>query len=340
MGPPGDIGSGGDEGLTLLDRSVSVVLKDPDETASRKDHVSPRLERLHRLHGTSLIFEASKLLALGPSTYATACTMFHRFYQQASLVKYDVWSVALASILLSTKVEEEPQTLKTIIHAFCHLYRKRILVVNPSIGEADCRDWDHASLRSLNEAKKWSLERKEKFLGDLPLPMKLGPVFEDWHKQSLISEATLLRQLGFTLYWIPDSHPHKFILYFCQALGLTQPQVCLCSQATKRLSVYRRYQYSNLFSISSSHNKLGSIVTTLVVWICAFVSLQKSWYVVIPALDRWLREVHVVCLLTRMLSYFRQPPQFFWLGGISRWTYQCRRSLGGRSLSARHSRKK
>lgn len=232
MGPPGDKESGGDEGLTLLDRSVSVMLKEPDQTASRKkDHISPRVERLHRLHGTSLIFEVSKLLALGASTYATACTMFHRFYQQASLVEYDVWSIALASILLSTKVEEEPQTLKTIIHAFCHLYRKRILIVSPCIEEADAWGWSHSSLRHANEARTWPLEKKEMFVRELPLPMKLGPVFEDWHKQALISEATLLRQLGFTLYWIPDSHPHKFILYFCQALGLTHPQVCLCTES-------------------------------------------------------------------------------------------------------------
>jgi len=217
---------GGDEnGLTLLDRSVCVVVEDPDNTASKKEGIHATTERLHRLHGTSLIFEASKLLALGASTYATACTIFHRFYHQASLTKFDVWSVAVASVLLATKVEEEPQTLKKIIHVFSHLYRKRILVVDHGQGAAGaCWNWTHPSLRHAKEARLWSTEKKEKLLGNLPLPMALGPVFEDWHKQALESEAAILRQLGFTLYWIPDFHPHKFILYFCQALDLTQPK--------------------------------------------------------------------------------------------------------------------
>ena len=211
--------------LTILDRRVVVVLPYPNETASRVHEISPRVERLHRLHGTSVLFEVSKLLALGASTYATACSIFHRFFHKASLTEFDVWSIALASLMLATKVEEEPQQLKTIIHGFCHIYRKRVIVLDQSKLEEDGKwDWNHSSLRFVKEATTWSKERKQKFLQEQPLPGKLGPVFDDWHKQALNSEAAVLRQLGFTLYWIPDSHPHKYILYFCQALGLAQPR--------------------------------------------------------------------------------------------------------------------
>jgi hypothetical protein len=179
---------------------------------------------MQRLHGTSLLIEVSKLLTLGASTFATACTIFHRFYHKASLTEFDVWSIAMASLMLASKVEEEPQALKTILHAFCHIYRKRVLVTDLSKSEEDEWNWNHSSLRFVDEARTWSAEQKQKFLIEQPLPGKLGPVFEDWHKQALNSEAAVLRQLGFTLYWIPDSHPHKFILYFCQALGLAQPE--------------------------------------------------------------------------------------------------------------------
>jgi hypothetical protein len=84
-------------------------------------------------------------------------------------------------------------------------------------------------------AQTWSLEQKEQILAKTPLPMKLGPVYKEWHDQVSQMEAAVLRQLGFTLYWIPDSHPHKFILYFCRVLELTNDKVsfCFCKQANQ-----------------------------------------------------------------------------------------------------------
>jgi hypothetical protein len=271
MVPPTTTNSNDDEKskLSALDRSVPVVLQDPDATATTtRDAIAPDIERLHRLHGTSLIFESSKLLNLGTSTFATACTIFHRFYHQVSLKDHDVWSVAMASTLLATKVEEEPHTLKAIIHAYCHLYRKRLLIVDDN-----CCDklGDHPSVASLSAARQWTLSEKDSYLQQLPLPMKLGPVYKEWHQKISDMEAILLRQLGFTLYWIPDLHPHKFILYFCRVLELTDVKVGLVGSWLIRYFVMDWFSLRcNLYCTCSFLNAHGTTATIRVAWICVF----------------------------------------------------------------------
>ena len=71
--------------LTTLDRRVQIVLRDDDMPtlpSAKAGNISSSLQRLHALHGTSLIMEACQELKLGPSCYATACTMFHRYFHQ------------------------------------------------------------------------------------------------------------------------------------------------------------------------------------------------------------------------------------------------------------------
>jgi hypothetical protein len=311
--------------LTVLDRRIIPLLENADETASRQTNnnkqehhrqpqqqqqndttnngtkqattttttttISPRMERIHRLHGTSLLHDAALLLEMGASTYATACTLFHRFFAQVSLTDHDVWSVAMASLLLATKLEEEqgkvPYTLSQMALVFCHLYRKRLLWILPTetttrttttttISENNhhhpindnnhdgndnnhdttngeqqnsvswpsqllkpCSSSSNSSSSSSYEsvvtvaalapfAETWTTVQKETRLAHLPLPHKLGPVHQEWISQLSKMEQVVLRQLGFTLYWIPDSHPHKYILYFCRVLELDQAQVCVC----------------------------------------------------------------------------------------------------------------
>lgn len=198
--------------LSLIDRTVVVVLKNPDESLS----LSPSCERLHRLHGTSIIMSATRLLKRNASTFATACTIFHRFYHQASLKEYNVWSVALASIILASKTEEEPGSIRHIILVLAHLYRRaRLLLCNNPESLAK-----HESIAYSPKATTLSLEEKQQLLRHVQPMSPLGPVYDDWRKEATDMENVLLRQLGFTLYWIPDSHPHKFILYFVKVLEI------------------------------------------------------------------------------------------------------------------------
>lgn len=201
--------------LTIVDREVLVVLENPDATAS-SSLVSPSIERLHRLHGTSLILSATTLLKLSASTFATACTIFHRFYHHCSLKQYDVWSVAMASIFLSSKIEEEPRPIRHIILVFAHLYRRRRLLLCPIPSLIA----EYESVASSSEATSLSLEVKEELLRRVKPMSPLGPVYQEWLKVLKDMESIVLRQLGFTLYWIPDSHPHKFILYFLRVLEI------------------------------------------------------------------------------------------------------------------------
>lgn len=212
------------EKLTLLDRRKQILLEHPDLTPSTEKGISPSLERLHRLHGTSLILDASRLLSFKASTFATACTIFHRFYHQISISEYDVWSVAMSSLLLATKLEEEPQTLRSIVNTFASLYRKRTLF---SREEPEFPILEkHPSIAYYQICTNWNLSDKQNCLKKLSQVPNIGSVYADWHDQLSQMEAIILRQLGFSLYWIPSSHPHQYVLYFLGVLKLDTSEVC------------------------------------------------------------------------------------------------------------------
>lgn len=238
LSPLPSLTSSVDNKLTRLDHSVTVIIDNPDRTASREDGISHTIERLHRFHGTSIILECSRGLKLGPSPYATACTIFHRFYHSASLTSHDVWSVSMASILLATKVEEEPRSLKQIIEEYAKIYARRLILADFPDDDINYDDkkvfpTKEEIVRSSPHLAYLSVQISEKLrqhICDTRLPQhlnKFGLVFKEWHAQITKMESILLRQLGFTFYWISDSHPHKFILNFCQALELKDKMVCM-----------------------------------------------------------------------------------------------------------------
>ena len=122
----------------------------------------------------------------------------------------------MGCVLLASKVEEEPRSVHSIILTLSHIYRRRRLRVGDDIskyhyGAADA-EADNCSL--LTDQEKENVVRSVK-----PMSM-LGPVYAEWKEALFHIENVILQTLGFTLYWIPDSHPHKFILYFVRVLEI------------------------------------------------------------------------------------------------------------------------
>jgi hypothetical protein len=203
---------------TVLDRSVVKILPGSlDDTPSRKDGVSVEQERLHRLHGTFLIESACQILNI--LVFPTAAVIFHRFFHRVSLTAHDVWSVAMASTLLAAKTEETQLSFRQVILAYCHLYRRQTLVL---VEDDEVREniVQNPSVAVSPKSSSLNFSQRMTILHKFPAVPELGAVYKEWHDSVVHAEAIVLRQLGFMLYWIPDSHPHKFTMHFLEVLDL------------------------------------------------------------------------------------------------------------------------
>lgn len=211
---------------TIVDRTIHQTFpKNPVTTPSTKSSCSPQIELLHRINGTSIIQQTTTLLRLSARTYATSTTIFHRFYHRKSLIEFDVWSIAIASVLLGCKIEEEVRRVSEIILVFVHVYRRMRFAIDYD----DEKDGDELKLEgfqtaicSVLETKNLNQEERCNLLRYVqPLP-RLGSVYREWEEELMNHENEILRELGFSLYWIPESHPHNFLLYFMRVLDLVQ----------------------------------------------------------------------------------------------------------------------
>lgn len=199
-----------------LDRSIVIQLDDPDDTPSRTNGVSVQDEKRQRLHGVGLLHDAASVIQQPSSNiFRTASVILHRFFHQASLTQYDVWSVAMASLALACKVEDVKISFREIIVVFHHVYRKRILCLtdDPNIlSQHACDEW----------SKSVSLSHKMELVQRSMTPLSpMGTIYKVWHNAMVEAEASILRKLGFILYWIPDSHPHVIMEEFCHNLPET-----------------------------------------------------------------------------------------------------------------------
>jgi hypothetical protein len=155
----------------------------------------------------------------------------------------------MACTLLATKLEEQPKTLHQIIEVYAKMYTERLLMVGITRSQRrrlEAIEKPYLGSFAATLSPRWSsylssIKRNHE-IQHVPLN-KTGPVYQEWHSTITKMENELLRQLGFTLYWIPDSHPHKFLLYFCQVLEWQQLQKQ--SSASKDSMVQCAWNYCN-----------------------------------------------------------------------------------------------
>lgn len=70
------------------------------DSPSRKDGISPDVEREQRIYGCEMIQEAGILLRLPQAVMATGQVLLHRFYCKVSLVAHDVKVLCLSVVRL------------------------------------------------------------------------------------------------------------------------------------------------------------------------------------------------------------------------------------------------
>ncbi|GKY99989.1 hypothetical protein MPSEU_000952400 [Mayamaea pseudoterrestris] len=224
---------------TILDRSLPLQLTNPDDTPSRRRGISAHVERLHRIHGISLMRSAWDMLlpnehklqsssgssespkfpaipiSLKASALHTSSTLLHRYYHNVSLHESNVWSIAMACTLLAAKLLEVANTadVRKVITVYAHLYRRRIM---QAVAGADkCCHMINSTPTSLaaslrQPGQKYTQESIKAFL--LPPGMSpAGPVYQEWSKALVEAEHKVLCALGFLLHWIPNQMPQKYL---------------------------------------------------------------------------------------------------------------------------------
>ncbi|XP_039251973.1 cyclin-Q-like [Styela clava] len=65
------------------------------------------------------IIESSAKLKLNSVTLASACVLYHRFYQECEIEDYDPYTIAATAIFLATKIEEQHTRLRDVVNV-CH----------------------------------------------------------------------------------------------------------------------------------------------------------------------------------------------------------------------------
>ena len=120
----------------------------------------------------------------------------------------------MASLLLASKIEEEPRPIRSMVLTFHHVYRRRRLRIhdNTSISYGAA----HAEATNVLSSD----ETKENLLRHVSPMSHGGAIYAEWKNVMEEKENLILRSLGFTLFWIPESHPHRFILYFVRVLEI------------------------------------------------------------------------------------------------------------------------
>ncbi|CAG5136058.1 unnamed protein product [Candidula unifasciata] len=95
------------------------------ETPSMSDGLDKEVETDLRILGCELIQTAGILLKLPQVAMATAQVVFQRFYYSKSFIKHNMEVLAMASIMLASKIEECPRRNRDVINVFHHIKQVR-----------------------------------------------------------------------------------------------------------------------------------------------------------------------------------------------------------------------
>jgi len=141
----------------------------------------------------------------------------------------------MASTLVACKIEEVQGRgggrllSRDIVLVYVHLYRRfRLgLLSSNSVGTKSNSKLVTARSNLLNTTnnnntdttnKQMTIDETRNILRYIrPMPCD-GELYKCWEKEMFDMENHMLRELGFSLYWIPEGHPHVFLLYFLKVL--------------------------------------------------------------------------------------------------------------------------
>jgi cyclin L len=242
------------------------------QQAEPSDQNTITTERIHRFHGTCILNDASDLIfdrlnetsnnvATHPNNdandetstvtsamtwnmdeqqsckikrdiCATACVLFHRFFQSpnGSIYEIDVWSVSMASLLLASKIHDMSIiSVRSIVHAFCYVYRNRVLKCRQNMTADDTALHNlmntHVGLATAPEAwqKLSQVEQQRRLCPETISLSTHGPLYLEWYNAIIQTECRLLQQFGYIVYWIPEYHSHNFVQSFCRLVDIVVP---------------------------------------------------------------------------------------------------------------------
>ena len=122
----------------------------------------------------------------------------------------------MACVLIGGKIEDDSRPVRQIVLAFHHLFRRRRLQLGLTAEQVN-----NNSCTSASPLVRLSNDERENVLRSFrPSMNPYGQIYQEYHRVIITTEQIILRSFGFTLYWIPHSHPHSFLLYFCKVLEL------------------------------------------------------------------------------------------------------------------------
>lgn len=130
--------------------------------------------------------------------------------------------------MLASKLEEDMRPAHDVILVFIQIYRRLRLGVHLECDDllSATTDTDFkaatAELLLQDHGRNMTHEEKCNILRYIKPLFKNGPIYLEWRERLETTENIILRELGFTLYWIPSSHPHNFLLYFIRVLEIEE----------------------------------------------------------------------------------------------------------------------